>query len=138
MMNIKKLKNLANKSYSIADAGQVTLKIEAGEKAETIVNQLQDYFGRNEDQQTVRLIFEDGKIGLLQRDDLYALANEGTRGIGDSDGSKLPGMPDVELIELCCKKEGCAQILLDIRYDSNDPTFCKLHPTTKMEPCNET
>src|SRR5262249_341944 len=138
MITMDALQKLTKSKVSLKGKKNVTLTIEPDLSAEDVVRNLEEYFGKRTDQKSVKLVFESGATGYLRRDDLYSLVAVSKRGIGDSDGATLPGMPsDVRFIELCCMARGCPEVLLVTSYDELDPPKCGVHGKSKMKPCDE-
>ena len=138
MIKIDDLKALTKARVSLKVRKNVTVEIHPDLTAEIVIRNLEDYFGRREKQDVVRLVFKGEKSRYLLRTDFYNLVQTSSRGIGESDGGTLPGTPSVvKFRELCCKVPGCFEVLLVTHYDKDDPPACRSHPKSKMEPCNE-
>lgn len=112
----------------------VAFKLEPDLTIETIVENLENYFGKAPKQKVIRLIFEGGERRYLKRTDFMTLVNVSTRGIGAHDGATLPGRAPVKFIKLCCPNKDCNEVLWVTNYDKNAPPYCDNH-TKPMKPC---
>lgn len=137
MATIDKLRELAEKSIPTASESEVTLELRPDDTAEVIVKGLKDYFGRDDQRKSIRIVFDDGEIGWLQRKSLYKLASLSSKGLGDSDGMDIPtpSPTHVELIRLCCPQVGCDSVRLVTRFKEDNPPRCKIHKSISMERC---
>ena len=119
----------------IGGTGNVQLHVRTGDPpAETIVQHLASYFGRDGSSGAVALVVDDDFVGYLTPDNLEPLvvvdAPVGSRakGIADADGAFVPGdTGNWTLFEFRCTEQGCDSVALSLRYSEDELPVCWRH-----------
>lgn len=138
MNTIDTLKALTTTSPSLRGKENLTLRIDPGIGAPSIVNGLKEYLEKRKKVEVIKLIFDEDEVGYLDRTDFLASALVVITGIGASDGATTPGYSEiVKLIDLCCPVKRCSKRLLVTSYDRDNPPFCDDHQRL-MKPCDDT
>lgn len=101
------------------------------------VDVLLAYFGADRSRRAVRLVVGGRPLGYVARADVYSFFPTRTKGLGDSVGAVLPGLPPpgaYRLLTLACPVQGCpVGPILTTRYDVDAPPTCERHPDRALQ-----
>ncbi len=133
MSKFEQLMGMASEKSSFYKPIDITIAVDDERVAEQAVQILIEFFGEDDERESVRVVSQGNEIGYLTRTDLYTFVDSTTKGVGIGDHGILPGSGEFRIIELYCPQLGCEQRLLVVSFDEDNRQYCPMHKNTAME-----
>ena len=119
---------LSSAKPSPAKAGEHLVSLSQSTRPEMVRAYVIDWFGADEDRDTLRLVVDGADRGILSRASAYALATTGDRGYGSGDYWSVPGTSTgYKTLVLACPHPGCRVNGAALFYDEDHPPRCPIH-----------